>query len=476
MCNAIGGDCTVVLSVNWVPNDCTIKFNANGGTGTMNDLYCANGEVCKLPANKFTMSDKGFKSWNTKSDGTGNEYSDEAVVNICNATLYARWGDATYTIKYDSNNDSRMVKTKICTRDTNCKLLTFDEAVFSKKGSHGTKWNTKADGSGTDYVAGDPVYNLAPAGGAITLYVKWTLNVCTINFSPNGGVFNKNNNNRVQKMNYGTTNGDFWNAKGGTYSATYDGRHIDEAVAWIRTSDKKTFDETKGYSAVAVCPNLANGDQTVTLNVNWKINVCTIKFDSNTGTFKKNNDDAHKKQYVNYGTKVTNLRNPLSYYDATKSGHTITASKAWISGINKAKFSQVDGVEYGSTKFCPSIKTGNQSVTLYVNWWKYQYRTCKTGKACAAAGCASSSTSCKTCTKEMIDATTCKKKYGGTFNGVPGSSFGNCKYSCNCTNTCTSYKVSAASCGCSVWNSWTDTQCTVSTNTCQRKQTFVKDQ
>ena len=69
-----------------------ITFDANGGSGTMNAATIIPGNGNKLPANEFTREEYFFTGWNTKSDGSGASYGDEAVVNFVGSImLYAQW-------------------------------------------------------------------------------------------------------------------------------------------------------------------------------------------------------------------------------------------------------------------------------------------------------------------------------------------------------------------------------------------------
>ena len=254
-------------------------------------------------------------------------------------------------------------------------------------------------------------------------------------------------------------------------------RFIIAEKEWISALNSKTFNQANSYNAIDICPDLKTKSQTVTLKVNWDLNVCTIKFNPNGGKFNKNATDTTYK--IKYGNSVSNMRNAKGddgYYDATRSGYQLTGSIAWISSFEKKKYDQ--GAGYSAVQLCPNLKTGNQTVTLYANFWRYIYRTCGSGNRCAAAGCASTSYSCSTCTTETT-ASNCANSYGGSFrqqSGAGYSGLGICTYSCNCYTTCTSYYSSASACGCAAWNSWTTSSCSVNANTCQRKQEFVKAQ
>lgn len=78
-------------------NQYTVKFNANGGTGSMSNQSYAYGVSQALTANAFTRTGYTFEGWNTKADGTGTSYTDnQSVSNLSSTdgatvTLYAQW-------------------------------------------------------------------------------------------------------------------------------------------------------------------------------------------------------------------------------------------------------------------------------------------------------------------------------------------------------------------------------------------------
>ena len=80
----------------------TIKFNGNGGSGSMSDLSVVYGVSQLLPANAYTKSGYDFIGWNTEADGSGVSYTDEEEIsyatinNGVTITLYAQWLDKSY--------------------------------------------------------------------------------------------------------------------------------------------------------------------------------------------------------------------------------------------------------------------------------------------------------------------------------------------------------------------------------------------
>lgn len=75
------------------PTTYTVSFDANGGTGTMEAKTVDIGSPITLPRGTFTSADgKQFVGWNTKSDYTGDIYTDEEkFVPTGDLTLYAQW-------------------------------------------------------------------------------------------------------------------------------------------------------------------------------------------------------------------------------------------------------------------------------------------------------------------------------------------------------------------------------------------------
>ena len=88
---------TITLYAQWTPHTYTVKFNANGGSGTMSDMSFTYGEAQNLTANAFTPpTGKIFVGWSKTQNGNV-EYTDgQYVKNLTNTpgaevTLYALW-------------------------------------------------------------------------------------------------------------------------------------------------------------------------------------------------------------------------------------------------------------------------------------------------------------------------------------------------------------------------------------------------
>ena len=78
------GTADTTIYAKWRPHTYTVKYNANGGEGTMADSSYEYDEQKSLRANEFTKEGHRFAGWNTKSDGTGAGYTNEE--NVSNLT------------------------------------------------------------------------------------------------------------------------------------------------------------------------------------------------------------------------------------------------------------------------------------------------------------------------------------------------------------------------------------------------------
>lgn len=98
----------VTLYAVWTYNVATITFDANEGTGKMEDKKVTKGDTAKLPVNTFTREDYDFVKWNTKADGTGTDYanSGDIILTEDEITLYAIWKKKPITASTIKKNPS----------------------------------------------------------------------------------------------------------------------------------------------------------------------------------------------------------------------------------------------------------------------------------------------------------------------------------------------------------------------------------
>ena len=125
-----------------------VRFNANGGTGSMSDQVFTVGTPQALAENQFVNGGYFFAGWNTEADGSGVPYSNQAMISdaLTNVggdiiPLYAQWGD-----------DAMQVMFKI---DGSCIFHGYD--IYQNVGDgHITGSNCIAQG--TDWADGSHTY------------------------------------------------------------------------------------------------------------------------------------------------------------------------------------------------------------------------------------------------------------------------------------------------------------------------------
>ena len=101
----------------WSPNTYTILYNANGGSGAPTAQTKTYDTDLTLTTSTPTRSGYTFDGWNTKSDGSGTNYSAGGKFTTnANTTLYAKWKQNTFTLRYNDNMGSGCsTKTKTIT-------------------------------------------------------------------------------------------------------------------------------------------------------------------------------------------------------------------------------------------------------------------------------------------------------------------------------------------------------------------------
>jgi len=166
----------ITLYANW---KVIVSFTINGGTGTTPDPQTvAIGTGITLPdGSGLSRTGYTFTGWNTNADGTGTNYAaGSSYTPTENITLYAQW---TSVVTFDINGGTGTTPAAQ-TAVIGSGITLPDESGLSRTGYTFSGWNTKADGTGTNYNAGS---SYTPAGN-ITLYAQWT---SVVTFDINSG-------------------------------------------------------------------------------------------------------------------------------------------------------------------------------------------------------------------------------------------------------------------------------------------------
>jgi len=246
----------------WTPNTYSVKYNANGGSGTMSNSSHTYGTAKALTANAFTKTGYTFNGWNTKDDGSGTAYANSASVkNLATSgtvTLYAQWKLVNYTITYNLNSGTQGSG---AVTSYNVTTATFNLPTPTRTGYTFGGWYTTSNFSGT------AVTQIAKGStGNKTFYAKWTANTYEVTLNANGGT-------------------------GGTASvtATY-GSAMPSATMPTRTGFTfagyydATSGGTKYYNADGTSARTWNKTAETTLYARWTRNTYAVTLDANGGT------------------------------------------------------------------------------------------------------------------------------------------------------------------------------------------------
>ena len=166
----------ITLYALWAPASYNIAFDANTGSGQMDPQKAVLNKSVKLNKNTLTKPGYKFANWNTKDDGSGTPYNDQANVrNLtttdgATVTLYAQWTPVNYKIHFDANGGKGSMTDQTMTYDqaANLKTNSYRKDGYTFKG-----WATSPNGQ-VVYTDGKEVSNLTDQeNGTFTLYAVW---------------------------------------------------------------------------------------------------------------------------------------------------------------------------------------------------------------------------------------------------------------------------------------------------------------
>ena len=144
----------------------SISYNVNGGSGSFATQTKKINQTIYLYSAKPVRNGYSFLSWNTNAAGTGTNYNPGAAYTTnANLSLYAKWR-LNNTITYNANGgDNPPPKQEKQYQEA----VTLTTLKPSRDGYAFVKWNTNADGTGTDYTPGQSYSTDAD----LVLYAIW---------------------------------------------------------------------------------------------------------------------------------------------------------------------------------------------------------------------------------------------------------------------------------------------------------------
>ena len=195
----------VTLTASADVNTYTIRYNANGGSGTVSSQTGQTyGSTVTLQANDFTRAGYTFQGWAYSSSATSADFnanqSNVSVATLAtnNASgsvvgtnggvidLYAVWKGNPYTIYYAAGDTGGSCSIS-STSATYGQSVNLSSSTCSKTGYHQDGWSTSSSSSNyANYSMGESVSNLTTSS-SITLYPHFSANYYIIYYNSNGG-------------------------------------------------------------------------------------------------------------------------------------------------------------------------------------------------------------------------------------------------------------------------------------------------
>ena len=183
----------IELAAEWREHVYTVRFDANGGIGSMPDQVFAYSETKKLSAMiGLEFSGYGFLGWATEAGGSV-VYDDGAMIDAPltaedgkTITLYAVWQAGGYSVVFDGNGADG--------GDTDEQNFVMGESqplrvnAFTRTGYSFLGWSEDSKASSAEYANGAGfIRTSAVPGGKVILYAVWKANEYTVYFNGNGG-------------------------------------------------------------------------------------------------------------------------------------------------------------------------------------------------------------------------------------------------------------------------------------------------
>ena len=256
----------------YLVNTYSVRFNSNGGTGTMPDQSFSYGVEQTLSPNTFTRRAYTFAGWATATTGNA-VYTDEQRVKNLTAdnnglvNLYATWAPETYTITYNAQGGSVTgTYTTSYTVETPVGLPNAIKPGYSLIG-----W--RANGAGN---WGEMSYGVAasvPAGkyGNVTLSAQWSAITYYVSFNGNGATSGSMTDQTFQYEETRALTANAYQRTGYTFAGW----------ALTSTATAVTFKDKASVSNLTT-----TADETVTLYAVWTAISYDIVYNTDGGTIK----------------------------------------------------------------------------------------------------------------------------------------------------------------------------------------------
>jgi hypothetical protein len=126
------------------------------------------------PQGNLLKANSCFNGWNTRADGTGANYSNgDSIVLTSNTALFANWTCPTLSFNSNAADSGSVPSTQSATANSSSVTLVAAQGDLVKANGCFSGWNTRADGTGTNYLNGESI----TLTRSTLLYANWTCSV-----------------------------------------------------------------------------------------------------------------------------------------------------------------------------------------------------------------------------------------------------------------------------------------------------------
>jgi len=311
----------MTITAKWTANQYTVKFDANGGEGTMEATSFTYDAEQKLTKNSFTRAGYNFTGWKL---GTAS-YGDEATVKNLTAevgatvTLVAQWGINRYTVSFDTDGGTTIAP---ITQD-------YGTAIIAPKDPTKT---------GYTFAGWDKEIPEAMPAENMTITAQWKINQYTITFNTAGGsdvaAITQDYGAAIAAPANPTKTGYTFAGWDKEIPETMPAENLTIKAQWKINQYTITFDTAGGSAVASITQDYGTAitapanpakegytfagwsekipgrmpAENMTVKAQWKINQYTITF--------KNGETVYKTITQDYGTAITKPADP------TKTGYT----------------------------------------------------------------------------------------------------------------------------------------------------------
>ena len=202
------------LCAGWL-SEYNVSYNANGGTGNMDDSVHVYNQAKQLTKNTFVKTGWSFAGWNTEADGSGTQYADEAqVMNLVSESgvrvpLYAQWTPVPYKVSWNTGVGYTITVNRTKSNVTGTGVLASGAAVYygdeltitytASTGYSFSTYGAKTITVGEDNIGPDKIYASATP---INYLVTYDANGGT--YQLNGNAVSSSTATKSYDSNYGT--------------------------------------------------------------------------------------------------------------------------------------------------------------------------------------------------------------------------------------------------------------------------------